>query len=242
MRRIVPCLLLALLVTRGALAQDCDCLWQGPFIDAQQRADLVLQGTVTAQRGNSFDLSVEHRLRGEIYLDTVRIWGAYPGTCRPPAAAFQPGTRWIMAVDSIDQVPPGGFNPATPGVSFGRAGDYSLSRCGVYWLPVREDLVHGNLAGRHRWQYDNPQAEPIRPELLAAWLQGDVPRETLEKSAAPNPEARRLRAETQRFLRAMEQQRSRDAFPDSSPDSSPNLPAIPFHNGRNGSHHEETAD
>lgn len=194
-----------LTVAAANVDADCRCLWQGPFVRSQQQADVVLEGEVLEQRGNAFDVAVNRVLRGELYPETVRIWGHYaetpPGVCRAPAAAFEPGSRWVLALERIDAVPAGGFNPATPNISFGRKGDYALSRCGANWLEIHDGLVRGNLANGARWQYEDEEMEPVRPELLANWLQGDVKTETLIEAAKPNPEARRLREATRRFLR-----------------------------------------
>jgi hypothetical protein len=32
---------------------ECDCLWQGSFVDVQAGTDLVVSGTVARSRGNS---------------------------------------------------------------------------------------------------------------------------------------------------------------------------------------------
>ena len=51
-----------------------------------------------------------------------------------------------MALFRIEQDVPGGFNPNTPNVSYGRPGDYSLSSCGGYWLS-RSGIGESPLSG-----------------------------------------------------------------------------------------------
>jgi hypothetical protein len=211
-------LALLTLTVPALLAQECDCIWQGPFIKAQQHADLVLLGTVVRRQGNSFDVSVDDVMRGETFLDTVRVWGLYPDTCRPGVAQFTPGSQWVLALQRIDSVPPGGFDINTPNLSYGRKGDYALSRCGIFWLPVRDGLVRGNLTEAVRWEFDEAPMTPVRPELIKRWLQGELDETRLIKAARFNPAVRQLRRETQRFLQAQEPPIPTEPEPESQPE------------------------
>ena len=49
-----------------AETEDCECLWQGPFVDVQAETDLVISGSVSRVRGNAVDLNVERVLRGQL--------------------------------------------------------------------------------------------------------------------------------------------------------------------------------
>ncbi|MEE4659849.1 MAG: delta-aminolevulinic acid dehydratase [Halieaceae bacterium] len=179
---------------------ECACLWQGPFADVQADTDLVVSGQVVAEQGNSIDLAVQRVLRGRNYLDTIRIWLDTGDGCRAEVGTFPLSSRWVMALDRIDTVPEGGFNPSTPDQSYGRAGDYSLSRCGGYWLRQAENLVSGNLVHGARWERD-PKMSPVLLDLVAAFVQGDLDREALEEASRVNPELQELILNTRLFLR-----------------------------------------
>lgn len=184
----------------AAPVQACECLWRGPFSRVQADAALIVTGEVLAQRGNAITLRVDRTLRGELFSDTVQVWGAYRDSCRPDAAQFEPGSQWVMALSKIETVPDSGFDPDTPNLSFGLAGDYTLDSCGVTWLRLRDGLVTGNLTGSERWQYEADNAEPILLELLEAFLRGTLPEAALTEAARPLPGLRQLRARTRGYL------------------------------------------
>ncbi len=194
-------LIAALLLTATpGRADDCSCLWRGPFSRAQADADLIVTGEVTAQRGNAIQLRVASTLRGEAAGDTLQVWGAYPGTCRPDARQFEAGSQWVMALSRIGTVPDDGFDPSTPNHSFGLTGDYSLDGCGVRWLRLRDGLVTGNLTEPTRWQYDADENEPVLLEQLAAFLRGELSEAALAEAAQPLPGLRQLRSRTRSYL------------------------------------------
>ena len=107
--------------------------------EVQASTILVLSGTVVAGKGNSIDLSVDRLLRGSATVEPIRIWLQTADYCRPEAELFPIGSQWVMALQQITENVPGGFNPGTPNISYGRIGDYSLSSCGGYWLSQSGD-------------------------------------------------------------------------------------------------------
>lgn len=197
--RILP--FLALFGTASAQAQ-CECIWGGPFSRVQGGTDLVISATVTTMRGNSIDLEVHSVLRGEIYTEQVRVWLGQDSDelCRAELGTFALNSSWIMALDRIDEMAPGGFNPSTPNFSFGRVGDYSISRCGGYWLQQTENLVTGNLTGGARWDM-SPEMSPVLLELVAGFVAGDIDEDTLKEAGRVDPELQQLILETRLFLR-----------------------------------------
>ena len=84
----------------------------------------------------------------------MRIWLKALDYCRPEAEEFPIGSQWVMALHAITQDVPGGFNPNTPNISYGRIGDFQLSNCGGYWLSQTGDRVTGNLVNAPRWERD----------------------------------------------------------------------------------------
>jgi len=194
-------LFVALFASLGARA-DCECIWGGPFTRVQADTDLVVSATVTTMRGNSIDLEVQQVLRGEIYTEQVRVWLGQDSDelCRADLGTFPLNSSWIMALDRIDEMAPGGFNPNTPNFSFGRVGDYSISRCGGYWLQRTENLVSGNLTGGARWDM-NPKMSPVLLDLVAGFVAGDIDEDTLKEAGKVDPELQQLILETRLFLR-----------------------------------------
>ena len=62
--RVLLLPIIAWIATATIARAECDCLWQGSFVEVQSRADLVVSGTVAAGKGNSIDLAIERPLRG----------------------------------------------------------------------------------------------------------------------------------------------------------------------------------
>jgi hypothetical protein len=199
MRLLLLCIL-GWLTTAAVARAECDCLWQGSFVDVQAGADLVVSGTVARAKGNSIDLAVERTLRGSTDAAEIRIWLKAADYCRPEPELFPPGSEWVMALSRIVEDVPGGFNPNTPNVSYGRPGDYSLSSCGGYWLSRSGDWVSGNLVQAPRWVRD-PKMTPVLIDLLVAFIDGRVDVQALAEASREDPAARELMLDTKAFLR-----------------------------------------
>jgi len=188
-----------LLIAPAATA-DCDCIWQGPFSRVQQTTDLVVSATVISIRGNSIDLHIDRLLRGEPFTEDVRVWLDTGKSCRAAPGGFPEGSQWVMALERINEAVPGGFNPHTPNISHGRVGDYSLSRCGGYWLYQSENLVSGNLTGGPRWEM-KPKMSPVLLDLVAGYVAGRLDEETLKKAGEIDPALQELMINTRVFLK-----------------------------------------
>jgi hypothetical protein len=193
-------LLTLLLCLAANVRSECECLWQGPFSRVVGSTDLVVTATVTGSQGNSIDVHIERVLRGEHYSEEVRIWLDSGGLCRPAIDTFAHKSQWVMALDLIDTTPTGGFNPNTPSISHGRIGDYSISKCGGYWLSREGELVSGNLTGGPRWEM-NPKMSPVLLELVAGFVAGSIDEETLKEAGQVDPALQELILETRLFLR-----------------------------------------
>ncbi len=191
---------LSLLTNSPASRAECTCLWQGAFVDIQADTDLIVAAKVIAESGNSIDLEVQNTLRGPDRLSPVRVWLDKDDLCRAEVGSFPLESEWVMALDYIDAVPPGGFDPNTPNISFGREGDYSLSRCGGYWLKKSGKSVTGNLIKGPRWERD-PKMSPVLIDILAGYVRGDLDLDTLEEASRVDPELQELILETRLFLK-----------------------------------------
>ena len=196
---VITAALLTTLVSANTQA-ECECLWQGSFSDVQANADLVVSGTVRSGKGNSIDLDIDDLLRGQEKLPTVRVWLKTGDYCRPEPKLFPADSEWVMALHQIDKVIPGGFNPNTPNVSYGRKGDYALSSCGGYRLSRSGNWVTGNLVKAPRWNHE-PKMTPVLLELVAAFVAGDVGVEALIEASRFDPALRELMLDTKAFLR-----------------------------------------
>ena len=197
MLRVLPWLLLLACTNSQA---ECECLWQGSFSEVQSDTNLVVSGTVVAGKGNSVDIKIDRVLRGESHVNPIRVWLKTADYCRPEPDTFPQGTHWVMALDRIEEQVPGGFNPATPNVSYGRIGDYSLSSCGGYWLSRHGDTVTGNLVNAPRWERDPPMT-PVLLDLVAAYVAGNADAAALLTASQEDPALRELILDTRAFLR-----------------------------------------
>ena len=191
---------LALWLTSTTTSAECDCLWQGSFSEVQAGTTLVVSGTVVAGKGNSIDLSVDRLLRGDEPPGDIRIWLKTGDYCRPEPELFPAGSQWVMALHQIEKDVPGGFNPHTPNISYGRVGDYSLSSCGGYWLSQSGDWISGNLVQAPRWVRE-PKMTPVLLDLLADYIDGNIDAEALLQASREDPALRELMLDTQEFLR-----------------------------------------
>jgi len=198
---MLRCTLLSLLLSHAAIAAaECDCIWGGSFTQVQAGMDIVVAGTIVSNKGNSVDLEVDQLLRGREYAPEIRVW-MNPGTlCRPEVKEFPVDSQWVMALHRINASQPGDFNPNTPNISVGRTGDFSLSKCGGYWLSRKDNLVTGNLVGGPRWER-NPDMSPVLLSLVRAFTAGKINAETLREASTIDPALQELQIETRLHLR-----------------------------------------
>jgi hypothetical protein len=198
--RLFLTLCLLLFLTNQVVYAECNCLWRGSFSDVQAEADLVASGTVIASAGNSIDLELTLLMRGEEPVDAIRIWLKTADYCRPDPELFPLGTQWVMALHKIMEAVPGGFNPNTPNISYGRPGDYILSSCGGYWLSQQGNRVTGNLINAPRWERE-PKMTPVLLDLIAGYVQGNLDRDALLQASREDPALRELMLDTRSFIR-----------------------------------------
>lgn len=186
-------------------ADRCQCLWQGSFAEVAPNADLVIQGQVSRLRGNAADVAVENTLLGPDYRDQVRVWLQSKDYCRPEPELFPEGSRWILALERIREVPPDGFDPSTPNISYGRVDDFSLSSCGGFYLAMHGDTVTGNLIpGAPRWNH-TPKMSPVLTGWIAKYLAGSATVADLVSASEVDPALQQLKLDTRSFLRGQEQ-------------------------------------
>lgn len=203
-------MLKALSLTAGLIispvALTCECLWEGPFKSVYANADLIVYGEVGATQGNGFDLIVDTIFQGSEHREQIRIWGKKDDLCRPEVDEFTPGSQWVMALKRIDNPPADAFNPFKANISFGRQDDFSLSSCGVYWLPVKQQRVSGNILDGSRWQYIDTKKTPVIMPVFDAWIKNILLDDAIAEAVKPQTRARQLLNETKIHL--WEQQRN----------------------------------
>jgi len=171
-------------------AYACECQWQGPFSWLVDDADIVALVSMGGGKGNSRDAQIDDLLKGKEFEPHIRIWGDYKNECRAQLHQFGVGTRLLVALHRIDEVPVGGFNPSTPNMSYGRVGDYALSRCGAYWLSEKNGQLTGNITSVFEWDYD-PDMDPVPYYVMADFVAGKASyKDIIEHSAeVTSPEA-----------------------------------------------------
>ncbi|MEM6485515.1 MAG: delta-aminolevulinic acid dehydratase [Pseudomonadota bacterium] len=178
----------------------CACLWNGSFTEVAPSTDLVVVAEVEQQKGNSIDIAITRSLKGQAYLDRVRVWLYAKDYCRPKVDEFPIETTWIFALSRIREIPEGGFDPGTPNVSFGRLDDYELSSCGGYWLSYDDGVVTGNLVDAPRWARE-PDMTPVLVDVVDSFLNGKTSRESVLEASKRDPQVRELMLDTKAFLR-----------------------------------------
>ncbi|WP_372782474.1 hypothetical protein [Litorivivens sp.] len=179
----------------------CRCIWEGNFTQLDLTGKTIVLGTVTQHSGNSMDLAVSDVLQGKLFQEQIRIWGAIGNLCRADVKDFEDGSQWLMVLESIEEIPDWGFNPSTPNYSFGRKGDYTLSRCGVYWLKHHNGYLSGNVDDSRRWLYLDKKKSPVSLKLIKAFIDGRADKTLLAEAAKPPEEKQELLTDTRVFLR-----------------------------------------
>lgn len=205
-RRLISILLLLPLVAIAQPSESCQCLWQGSFSTVVKQADFVASGEVLSSKGNSIDFKIDRTMADRAinfreFSDVIRIWGDDGKQCRPEIGDFPVGSQWLLALQKITGDVSNGFNPNTPNVSYGRINDYYLSKCGAYWLKLDEGYVVGNLVNGRRWEWTNDEMNPVRLELLDAYINDRIPEKALVEAAKPLTEAKILLEQTMQWLR-----------------------------------------
>ena len=179
---------------------ECNCIWEGSFVDVYKNTDLIVSGNVVASKGNSIDLGIERQLRGESHRQDIRIWLQTKNYCRPNPDQFPLGSHWVMALKKIKEDIPGGFDPNTPNISYGRVDDFILSSCGGYWLSQQGETVSGNLIDGPRWAR-NTKMKPLHLDILSGYIDGKITREGLIQYGKESSALNELLLDTRIFLK-----------------------------------------
>jgi hypothetical protein len=180
---------------------ECDCLWQGSFSEVYTRGDAVVLGRVLAHKGNAMDLALEDIWAGHTVSDPIRIWLQARDYCRPPIEQFPLDSRWVLVLKQIQEVPEGGFDPSTPNISYGRPYDYTLSRCGGYFLQVQGQTLRGNLTPDMPRFAHEPTMTPVLVPLVKAYVDGQAALADLQAASRKDPALQALQLDTRSFLR-----------------------------------------
>lgn len=163
----------------------CQCIWQGSFNKAYQNADLIVSGKILEHKGNAADFEINQIHKGKEFLEVIRLWGDTGNLCRPNIYSFPKNTEWVLALNKIISIPTDGFNPSTPSFSYGRVNDYEPSNCGAYWLKLEHGFVTGNLINGPRWQWQDKKMNPVRIEVVDAYINGEINDKKLIEAAKP---------------------------------------------------------
>ncbi|MGK0442806.1 MAG: hypothetical protein ACJA0N_002625 [Pseudohongiellaceae bacterium] len=190
--------LLLLGSTQNTLA--CECIWQGSFNKAHKKADLIVSGKILEHKGNAADFEISKVHKGKAFLDVIRLWGDTGNLCRPNIYAFPENTEWILALNKIADIPSDGFNPNTPSFSFGRIDDYAPSSCGAYWLKLEHGFVTGNLIQGPRGTWQDKKMNPVRIEVIEAYINEKIDDKKLIEAANPQQDLKKLMKSTLQLL------------------------------------------
>jgi hypothetical protein len=134
-------ILITFLLLSYADSIACDCGYLGGFALCNQIADLVVYGKVIGydsigtydQPDNPYSMKFEiiEKIRGIESRKILIVFGDNGADCRPYINEFKPNSEWILALNN--------FN-----------GDYEISDCGEFYLPVKNGKVEGQIFGRGR--------------------------------------------------------------------------------------------
>jgi hypothetical protein len=109
-----------------------------PFLTVARDSELVVVAEVVRHVGKrhtkrkiheAMRVTVLEVLRGTEECTTLTIRGDNGVLCRPYVSRFPPGTKWVLALSPAHE----------------KRGDYSISSCGEYWLPLADDAVRGHI-------------------------------------------------------------------------------------------------
>lgn len=196
-RNLLLCLLL---LSAAQTSFACQCIWQGSFNTAHKKADLIVSGKIISHKGNAADLRINKVIKGKEFLETIRLWGDTGKLCRANIYKFPENSEWVLALHKIKQDIPGGFNPNTPSFSYGRVGDYEISNCGAYWLKLEHGFVTGNLIKGPRWEWQQKKMNPVRIEIIDAYVNGKTSDNVLIEAAKPQQDLKKLMDSTKSLL------------------------------------------
>jgi len=214
---LVLCFLAVCLASPSARA--CECLWQGSFSEVAKETDIVVLASIERHRGNAADIVIEETYQGAQWHENLRVWMSAGDYCRPDIDSFPEGSRWIFALNKIEALPEGGFNPSTPNISYGRIDDYSLSSCGGYWLKVSGQRASGNLIpGMPRFA-DAPKMNPVLVNHIASFIAGEASLNSLISASEIDPELEALKRASRGFMRRGGLLPPTEQSDDSSPDN-----------------------
>ena len=105
-----------------------------------------------------------------------------------------------MALKKIKENIPGGFDPNTPNISYGRVDDFILSSCGGYWLSQQGETVAGNLIDGPRWAR-NTKMKPLHLDILSSYIDGKITRGDLIQYGKESSALNELLLDTRIFLK-----------------------------------------
>lgn len=123
-------------------SKACDCGDFGGFAYSSQIADLVAYGEVIAydsigtpgspELPYSIKFLIKEKIRGIESSDTIIIFGDNGFECRPYIEKFKPNTKWIVAVDRLQNT----------------GGVYELSICGEFHLAMSNGIANGRITNQ----------------------------------------------------------------------------------------------
>jgi hypothetical protein len=108
------------------------------FLTVARDAELVVVAEVVRHVGKrhtkrkiheAMRVTVLEVLQGTAERTTLTVRGDNGVLCRPYVSRFPPGTKWVLALSPAHE----------------KRGDYSISSCGEYWLPLADDVVRGHI-------------------------------------------------------------------------------------------------
>jgi len=141
--------IIVLILLFAKRAHCCSCSYMGGFLKVAPQTSLVAMVKVNRfltyktingkQTPMSMEVTVKSVYMGKTTQKKLVVWGDPGNLCRPYLSVFKKGGVYLIA-----------FIPAGKGANENQ-GDFAISVCGTYWLPVNKkdktatgDITHND--------------------------------------------------------------------------------------------------
>ncbi|WP_044213093.1 hypothetical protein [Flammeovirga sp. OC4] len=148
-----PFLFTLLLINISINTFGCTCKYYGGFAFANQIADIIVQGKVLNYKCDenlnftdciSMNFEVKKIFRGQVFKDTILVYGDNGMACRPYIDKFKIGEEWLLALNKLDS-------------------NYEILICGELALKFKNKSYSGKIYSR---QYRSHEDLITKKELL----------------------------------------------------------------------------
>ncbi len=118
----------------------CSCTGSDDFFVANGHPEAtVVMAKKIRKVAHGMEIKILEQLAGPPIADRVTVWGDVGHLCRLYTDGFEDGETYIFGIGSLPDPLPDYWGDFTDGRE--KAGDYSISVCGLHWLSVKGNKV-----------------------------------------------------------------------------------------------------